>query len=158
MKSDQPIVHVIDDDEAVRDSISMLLDTDNIEHVAYASATDFMKAYNDAMCGCLLLDVRMPNMTGLELQEELNKRHSRLPIIFITGHGDIPMAVEAMRRGALDFLRKPFSEDDLLQRVGEALRIVAVHGVAPFRSVDSRALRGRRHAPHRVRRGPARPQ
>lgn len=125
MKSDQPVVHVIDDDEAVRDSISMLLDTANIEHVVYGSATDFLNAYDDAMCGCLVLDVRMPNMTGLELQEALTKRHSRLPIIFITGHGDIPMAVEAMRRGALDFLRKPFGEDDLLARVNEALHHAA---------------------------------
>ena len=122
MKPDQPVVHVIDDDEAVRDSISMLFETENIEHVVYASATDFLNAYDDTMCGCLVLDVRMPNMTGLELQEALNKRHSTLPIIFITGHGDIPMAVEAMRRGALDFLRKPFGEDDLLQRVNEALK------------------------------------
>jgi two-component system, LuxR family, response regulator FixJ len=122
MKSEQPLVHVIDDDEAVRDSISMLFETENIEHVVYSSATDFLNAYSDAMCGCLVLDVRMPNMTGLELQEALNKRHSTLPIIFITGHGDIPMAVEAMRRGALDFLRKPFGEDDLLQRVNEALK------------------------------------
>ncbi len=122
MKPDKPIVHVIDDDEAVRDSISMLFDTENIEHAVYSSATDFLNAYNDSMCGCLVLDVRMPNMTGLELQDALNKRHSTLPIIFITGHGDIPMAVEAMRRGALDFLRKPFGEDDLLQRVSEALR------------------------------------
>jgi FixJ family two-component response regulator len=122
MNADQPIVYVIDDDEAVRDSISMLFDTENIEHVVYHSAVDFLNAYNDAMCGCLVLDVRMPNMTGLELQEALNKRHSTLPIIFITGHGDIPMAVEAMRRGALDFLRKPFGEDDLLQRVNDALK------------------------------------
>lgn len=121
MKSDKPTVHVIDDDEAVRDSISMLLDTENIEHKVYASAIDFLNAYNDSMCGCLVLDIRMPGMTGLELQETLNRRHASLPIIFITGHGDIPMAVEAMRRGALDFLRKPFGEDDLLQRVNEAL-------------------------------------
>ncbi len=125
MNRDQPIVHVIDDDAAVRDSISMLFETENIEHVVYASAIEFLDAYDDTMCGCLVLDVRMPTMTGLELQEALNKRHSRLPIVFITGHGDIPMAVEAMRRGALDFLRKPFDEDDLLQRVGEALRHAA---------------------------------
>jgi two-component system, LuxR family, response regulator FixJ len=121
MKSDKPTVHIIDDDEAVRDSISMLLDTENIEHKVYASAIEFLNAYNESMCGCLVLDIRMPGMTGLELQEALNRRHASLPIIFITGHGDIPMAVEAMRRGALDFLRKPFGEDDLLQRVNEAL-------------------------------------
>ncbi len=126
MKSDQPTAYVIDDDEAVRDSISMLLDTENIEHVVFASAIDFLDAYDDSMCGCLVLDIRMPGMTGLELQEKLNQRSASLPIIFITGHGDIPMAVEAMRRGAVDFLRKPFGEDDLLQRVNEALAQAAI--------------------------------
>ncbi len=126
MKFDQPTVYVIDDDEAVRDSISMLLDTENVEHVVYASAIDFLNAYDDSMCGCLVLDIRMPGMTGLELQDTLNQRSASLPIIFITGHGDIPMAVEAMRRGAVDFLRKPFGEDDLLQRVNEALAQAAV--------------------------------
>ena len=126
MKPDQPTAYVIDDDEAVRDSISMLLDTENIEHVVFASAIDFLDAYDDSMCGCLVLDIRMPGMTGLELQEKLNRRNASLPIIFITGHGDIPMAVEAMRRGAVDFLRKPFGEDDLLQRVNEALAQAAI--------------------------------
>ena len=121
MNTNRPTVHIVDDDEAVRDSIGMLLDTENIEHVTYASAIDFLKAYDESMCGCVVLDIRMPGMTGLELQEMLNRRNASMPIIFITGHGDIPMAVEAMRRGALDFLRKPFGEDDLLQRVNEAL-------------------------------------
>jgi two-component system, LuxR family, response regulator FixJ len=121
MENDTPMVHVIDDDEAVRDSISMLLDTASIAHATYQSADQFLQAYNEHMRGCLVLDIRMPGMTGLELQETLNRRRATLPIIFITGHGDIPMAVEAMRRGALDFLRKPFGEDDLLQRIDEAL-------------------------------------
>jgi two-component system, LuxR family, response regulator FixJ len=120
-KDDRSVVHVIDDDEAVRDSIGMLLDTVGIGHVLYSSALDFLSAYRDAMRGCLLLDIRMPEMTGLQLQEELNRRNIGLPIIFITGHGDIPMAVEAMRRGAIDFIRKPFDEDDLLERIKEAL-------------------------------------
>ena len=118
---EKSIVHVIDDDEAVRDSISMLLDTVGVEHRLYASAVEFLDAYDDAFRGCLVLDIRMPTMTGLQLQEELNRRGVALPIIFITGHGDIPMAVEAMRRGALDFIRKPFGEDDLLERIKEAL-------------------------------------
>jgi two-component system response regulator FixJ len=119
--NEQSIVHVIDDDEAVRDSIGMLLDTVGITHRLYASALEFLDAYDDAFRGCLVLDIRMPQMTGLQLQEELNRRGVALPIIFITGHGDIPMAVEAMRRGALDFIRKPFGEDDLLERIKEAL-------------------------------------
>jgi FixJ family two-component response regulator len=118
---EQSIVHVIDDDEAVRDSISMLLDTVGVEHRFYPSALEFLDAYNEQLRGCLVLDIRMPAMTGLQLQEELNRRGAALPIIFITGHGDIPMAVEAMRRGALDFIRKPFGEDDLLERIKEAL-------------------------------------
>jgi FixJ family two-component response regulator len=118
---EQSVVHVIDDDEAVRDSISMLLDTVGVAHRLYASALEFLDAYDDEFRGCLVLDIRMPTMTGLQLQEELNRRGVTLPIIFITGHGDIPMAVEAMRRGALDFIRKPFGEDDLLERIKEAL-------------------------------------
>jgi two-component system, LuxR family, response regulator FixJ len=134
-KTEQPVVHVVDDDEAVRDSISMLLDTVGIAHTVYASAVEFLKAYNDHFRGCLVLDIRMPEMTGLQLQEELNRRNVALPIIFITGHGDIPMAVEAMRRGALDFIRKPFGEDDLLERIKDALAQDAVVQVA--RSADA---------------------
>ncbi len=123
--TDAATVHVIDDDEAVRDSISMLLDTAGVEHTLYPSATHFLSAYDAAesspIAGCLVLDIRMPGMTGLELQDVLNERGSRLPIIFITGHGDIPMAVEAMRRGAFDFIRKPFGDEDLLERIREAL-------------------------------------
>lgn len=118
---DQSVVHVVDDDEAVRDSISMLLDTVGIAHRLYGSAVEFLDAHGAGTRGCVVLDIRMPEMTGLELQEELNRRGIGLPIIFITGHGDIPMAVEAMRRGALDFIRKPFADDDLLGRINEAL-------------------------------------
>lgn len=118
---DPSVVHVVDDDEAVRDSISMLLDTVGITHRLYGSAIEFLDGYSADTRGCLVLDIRMPEMTGLELQEELGRRGIGLPIIFITGHGDIPMAVEAMRRGALDFIRKPFGEDDLLGRINEAL-------------------------------------
>ncbi len=135
---EQPVVHVIDDDEAVRDSISMLLDTVGITHAAYASATEFLSAYNDTFKGCLVLDIRMPTMTGLQLQEELNRRKVQLPIIFITGHGDIPMAVEAMRRGALDFIRKPFGEDDLLERIKEAIALDAEGSTA--RNAEARLL------------------
>jgi FixJ family two-component response regulator len=88
---------------------------------SFASAGEFLDQYDPANRGCLVLDIRMPRMSGLELQSELNARGSDLPVIFITGHGDIPMAVEAMRRGALDFIRKPFREQDLLDRINEAL-------------------------------------
>jgi two-component system, LuxR family, response regulator FixJ len=121
MKNSDIKVHVIDDDDAVRDSISMLLETVGLEHALYPSAKEFLDQLNPDLGGCLVVDIRMPGMSGLELQEELNARSVGLPIIFITGHGDVPMAVEAMRRGALDFIRKPFREQDLLDRVNEAL-------------------------------------
>lgn len=114
-------VFVVDDDDAVRDSISMLLDTIDISHRCFATASEFLDFYDGGQRGCLLLDIRMPGMSGLELQQHLIDAHSTLPIIFITGHGDIPMAVEAMRKGAMDFLRKPFREQELLDRLQEAL-------------------------------------
>ena len=116
-----PLIHVVDDDEPVRDAIGMLLDSVGMAHACHADAQSFLTAYNPEQRGCLVLDIRMPGMSGLELQAELQKRDASLPIIFITGHGDIPMAVEAMRRGAVDFIRKPFRDQDLLDRINEAL-------------------------------------
>lgn len=113
-------VFVVDDDDAVRDSISMLLDTVDIPNRCFATASEFLDFYNGSQHGCLLLDIRMPGMSGLELQQHLADSRSALPIIFITGHGDIPMAVEAMRKGAMDFMRKPFREQDLLDRIQKA--------------------------------------
>jgi len=114
-------VFVIDDDEGVREGLSLLLETVEQPCEVYSSAIDFLEAYDPSKRGCLLLDIRMPRMSGLDLQEKLSERESLLPIIFITGHGDIPMAVDAMRRGALDFIRKPFREQDLLDRINEAI-------------------------------------
>ena len=87
----------------------------------YGSAGDFLAAYNAALPGCLVLDVRMPGMSGLELQEQLNLKGAIIPVIFVTGHGDVPMAVEAMQHGAFDFLQKPFRDQDLLDRIQRAL-------------------------------------
>ena len=115
------LVFIVDDDDAVRDSMSMLLDTINLAHRCFSSATEFLDFYDGSQRGCLVLDIRMPGMNGLELQKELNRREILLPIIFMTGHGDIPMAVEAMRNGALDFMRKPIREQDLLDRIQQAL-------------------------------------
>ncbi|MFA7555037.1 MAG: response regulator [Spongiibacteraceae bacterium] len=116
-------VFIVDDDEGVREGLSLLLDSIDQPRQVFASALDFLEAYDSTMGGCLVLDIRMPRMTGLDLQAKLNEQGATLPIIFITGHGDIPMAVEAMRRGALDFIRKPFREQDLLDRINEALDI-----------------------------------
>ena len=114
-------VFVVDDDESVRGSLRFLLRSAGLESRAYGSAPEFLTAYEPAQPGCLVLDVRMPGMSGLDLQQELNLRGAVLPVIFITGHGDIPMAVEAMQHGAHDFLQKPFRDEDLIERVRRAL-------------------------------------
>jgi FixJ family two-component response regulator len=121
MKNDVATVFVVDDDEAVRGSLKLLLKALSLPVQAYASAPEFLAAFDPSRSGCLVLDIRMPGMSGLELQEELNSRGAMLPIIFITGHGDVPMAVEAMQRGAMDFLQKPFRDQDLLDRINKAL-------------------------------------
>lgn len=122
MKVEQ-IVYVVDDDEGIREGLSLLLETTGQLVKSYSNAGDFLDDYDNTMRGCLILDIRMPRMTGLDLQKKLNDCGASLPIIFITGHGDIPMAVEAMRQGALDFIRKPFREQDLLDRINQALLI-----------------------------------
>ncbi|MGB5628760.1 MAG: response regulator [Woeseiaceae bacterium] len=122
MSSNQT-VFVVDDDEGVREGLSLLLSTIGQPCELYESAHDFLDKYENGRGGCLVLDIRMPRMTGLDLQEKLIEMGSSLPVIFITGHGDIPMAVEAMRRGAVDFIRKPFREHDLLERINEALTV-----------------------------------
>jgi len=116
-----PTVFVVDDDEGVRSALALLLKSMGQASATYASAADFLADYDPERRGCALLDVRMPGMSGLELQDELNRRGVVLPVIFITGHGDVPMAVEAMQRGAFDFLQKPFRDDDLAERIRRAL-------------------------------------
>lgn len=123
MSDQPPTVFVVDDDEPVRDSVAMLLDTVDLSCETFASAQDFLDAYESSRTGCLVLDIRMPGMSGLELQERLLEMQAPVPIVFITGHGDIPMAVEAMKRGALDFIRKPFRDQELLDRIQEALSV-----------------------------------
>jgi two-component system response regulator FixJ len=117
----EQLVFVIDDDEAVRDSMGMLLESADLVYRCFDSADDFFKQHVATQRGCLVLDIRMPGMTGLELQQRLSETGSALPIIFITGHGDVPMAVEAMRQGAFDFLRKPVNETNFLERIQLAL-------------------------------------
>ena len=120
-KNLQAIVFVVDDDESVRGSLRYLLRSVGLECQALASAAEFLAVYDPAQPGCLVLDVRMPGMSGLELQQQLNLRGAIIPVIFITGHGDIPMAVDAMQQGATDFLQKPFRGQDLIDRIQRAL-------------------------------------
>ena len=116
-----PTIFVVDDDDAVRDSLRDLIDSVGLDVATYPSAHAFLDVYDNAQRGCLVLDIRMPGMSGLELQERLNERGSSLPIVFITGHGDVPMAVEAMKRGAVDFIQKPFRDQELLDRINLAI-------------------------------------
>jgi two-component system response regulator FixJ len=116
-----PTVFVVDDDEGVRNSLRFLLKSVGLATRALASAGEFLDTYKPSQPGCLVLDVRMPGMSGLELQQQLNLRGAVIPVIFITGHGDIPMAVEAMQQGAFDFLQKPFRDQDLIDRIQRAL-------------------------------------
>jgi two-component system response regulator FixJ len=121
MKEKPPCVFVVDDDEAVRNSLRLLLKTVGHPAEFFASGNDYLAAFDATRQGCLVLDIRMPGMSGLDLQRHLNERGSLLPIIFITGHGDVPMAVEAMQHGAMDFIQKPFRDQDLLDRIHRAL-------------------------------------
>ncbi|MDH3228035.1 MAG: response regulator, partial [Thermoleophilia bacterium] len=121
MTKPQAIVFVVDDDEAVRLSLSLLLDSVGLQSECYPSAVEFLEVYDADRRGCLLLDIRMPSMGGLELQARLGELHSTLPIIFLTGHADVPLAVRAMQAGAFDFLEKPFNDQQLLDRVHAAL-------------------------------------
>lgn len=119
--NDGALVYVVDDDSGVRDSLCLLLKSVGLEGEAYESAADFLAAYRPDRVSCLIADIRMPGMSGLELQRALSERHVAIPIIFITGHGDVPMAVGAMKGGAMDFLTKPFRDQELLDRVNSAL-------------------------------------
>lgn len=116
------MTHVIDDDPAVREGLCALLGSVDIPSRAYASAQDFLAVAKPGMAGCVVVDVRMPGMSGLELLQVLHALDIHIPVIIITGHGDVPMAVRAMKAGAVDFLLKPFNEQELLERVRASLR------------------------------------
>ncbi|KPK55858.1 MAG: response regulator FixJ [Gammaproteobacteria bacterium] len=114
-------VFIVDDDDAVRDSLGLLMKSVGLKARVFDSAESFLENYKPADTGCLVLDIRMPGMSGIELQRELSNRKWELPIIFITAHGDIPMAVEAVRNGALDFVQKPFDDKELVGKIEKAL-------------------------------------
>ncbi len=121
-ESDNVTVYIVDDDEAVLKGLRLLVKSIGVNVETFASAEDFLTAFDPYRPGCLVLDVRMRGMSGLQLQEVLAERGASLPIIFITGHGDIPMAVGAMKHGAVDFIEKPFRDQVLLDRINDALR------------------------------------
>ncbi len=130
------IVYLVDDDEAVRDSLRWLLEGNGFVVRTFASAEAFLQEYDSAQCACLVLDVRMNGMSGIELHDELLRRGHDLPLIFMTGHGDVPMAVARMKLGAVDFLEKPFDDQQLCSTVALALE----HAVERRSEVSQREL------------------
>ena len=121
-KSTAPTVYVVDDDDGMRRALDTLLSTVGYKTAVFSRPSEFLANFKVDSPGCLVLDIRMPDMSGLELQQHLNRIGSMLPVIFITGHGDVPMAVQAMKEGAFEFVQKPFRDQDLLDRINHALK------------------------------------
>lgn len=117
----RPVIFIVDDDEVVRNTIGQLIESVNLKAKKFASAREFLDSYVPAQPGCLVLDVRMPGMSGIQLQAKLREKTIQIPIIFITGHGDVQMAVQAVKNGALNFIEKPFRNQVLLDQIQEAL-------------------------------------
>ena len=137
-KTKSPTIYVLDDDDSMRKAVTLLLKTVNYNPVPFARPSEFLEKFDPNLHGCLVLDIRMPEMSGLEIQQQLNRIGALLPVIFITGHGDIPMAVQAMKDGAFDFLTKPFRDQELLDRVNSALKQDAENRAALERHADLR--------------------
>lgn len=137
--SNDAIVFIVDDDEAVRQSTAWLIESIGLNVTTFTSADEFFEKYNNEQ-GCIVMDVRMPGMSGLEAQEELKNRGIALPLIFITGHGDVPMAVRALKRGAFDFIEKPFNDQLLLDSVQRGLKTnsEAMESLIRNESIDKR--------------------
>jgi two-component system response regulator FixJ len=121
MKRDTPTVFIVDDDSSVRDSLAMLVRSIALETETFGSGVEFLRTYDPDRCGCLLLDLRMPGMSGLDLQSRLVNMGSSLPIVFLTAHGDVATAVQAMKVGAVDFIQKPYRDQELLDKVQHAV-------------------------------------
>jgi two-component system response regulator FixJ len=121
-KSAARTVYVVDDDDGMRCALDTLLSTVGYKTAVFSRPSEFLANFKIDSPGCLVLDIRMPDMSGLELQQHLNRIGSMLPVIFITGHGDVPMAVQAMKEGAFEFVQKPFRDQDLLDRINHALK------------------------------------
>lgn len=116
-----PLAHIVDDDEAIRDALSWLLKSRGIPSAAYDCAETFLAAWTPQLAGCVILDMRMTGMSGLDCFEQLQQKQSALPVIFLTGHGDVPLAVATLKKGAFDFFEKPLNDNDLINRVAEAI-------------------------------------
>jgi two-component system, LuxR family, response regulator FixJ len=134
----KPVVYIVDDDDGMRRALTVLMTTVGYQPAAFVRPAEFLEKYDPNQAGCLVLDVRMPEMSGLEVQQQLNRNGALIPVILITGHGDIPMAVQAMKDGAFDFLQKPFRDQDLLDRINAALKQDAQNRESVDRLADLR--------------------
>ena len=137
MTTHEPTVFLVDDDHAVRDALELLLDSAGHRTVSYSSAADFLDDFDQNRPGCLVLDIRMPGMSGMELQTALTAKDVNIPIIFLTGHGNVSMSARAFRTGAIDFLEKPFDENILLERIQEAIRLDQSNQTVAARRVNA---------------------
>ncbi|MFE8107702.1 response regulator transcription factor [Sphingomonas melonis] len=138
--SEHRLVHIVDDEDAVRRSVGFLLRTSGFDVRSHLSGTEFLKDVKSAPAGCILLDVRMPGMDGLEVQRELSRRGVMLPIVILTGHGDVPIAVEAMKAGAIEFLEKPFEKAALLAALSVAFDRLERHDQAAVSAREAKTL------------------
>ena len=139
MTDTEPTVFLVDDDHAVRDALELLLEAASFKTASFENAMAFLDAYKQNQAGCLVLDIRMPDMSGMELQDALKERGITLPIIFLTGHGNVPMSARAFRTGAIDFMEKPFDESALLERIGEAIQLDRTNRETVARRENARA-------------------
>ena len=133
MTSPSAIVYIVDDDNGLRTSLSWLLESVGIASKGFATASAFLDAFDEKNPACLVLDVRMPETSGFEVQAELNRRGSTLPTIFVSGHGDIPMSVRALQNGAIDFVEKPYNSQQMLERIQRALKLATQRHAAGMR-------------------------
>ncbi|EXI86358.1 MAG: Transcriptional regulatory protein TdiR [Candidatus Accumulibacter regalis] len=138
-----PHAYLVDDDDAIRDSLGWLLESRGVPCRSYPSAEDFLAAWEPTLAGCILLDIRMDGMSGPELFDVLCERGSTLPVIFLTGHGDVPMAVSALKQGAFDFVEKPCNDNELVNRVIEALQLDEHQRLAASDAVSVSSLTSR---------------
>ena len=137
MRSDEPTVFLVDDDHAVRDALELLLESAGLRTVSYPSAAAFLEGFEKNRRGCLVLDIRMPGMSGMELQAALAEKSVNIPIIFLTGHGNVSMSAKAFRTGAIDFMENPFNENVLLERIQEAIQLDQSNQAMAARRVDA---------------------
>lgn len=137
------LVHIVDDDPAVRDSLYWLLKSRKVASALWSDGSDFLSNYSPEMSGCIILDIRMPGMSGIELFDRLRLKMCMLPVIFLTGHGDVPMAVRAIKEGAFDFLEKPFDDNALVDRVLAAFAYDTDRRIEQSKSSDTLSLLGK---------------